>query len=182
MTNHHLCKASPTETASSLRWLRESWRPTLCLAPESAVSRTKNNKQNKNSRLWTASRKWPRGRGQIRRLFGSRLSSLFADFWLENHGKPKSPKGFLASKAAEAKKQAGGWRKGKEEYIKLSSAAVYIYICIHIRVCNSMYLHTGKLKRNPSIDPSSMIQGNFCRLLMILSVDVFLNQYPLKHT
>ncbi len=41
---------------------------------------------------------------------------------------------------------------------------IYIYICIHIHVCNSMYLHTGKLKRNPSIDPSSMIQGNFCRL------------------
>ena len=76
---HHptTCQASPASsaTASSLRWLRETWRPTLRLAPESAVSRPCN-------RL-PGGRGWCQMMAFFDRLFSSQ-SDLFANFWLEN--------------------------------------------------------------------------------------------------
>lgn len=59
------CQASAaSQTASSLRWLRETWRPPLRLAPESAVSRS-------------PKPAGKRGRGQMMAFFDLLFSSLF---------------------------------------------------------------------------------------------------------
>lgn len=179
------CQATPAApaTASSLRWLRETWRPTLRLAPESAVSRPRNSDQPGGG---VGVRWWPFFIG----CWAANLIYFPIFDWktMENPSNYESlnPEDFLASKAAEAKKQAAGWRKGKQECNKQSwknmsihiwllcrwAVYIYIYIYIDVHVCNSMYLHTGKLKWNPDIDHSSMIQRN-CRLLMILCAGVF---------
>lgn len=136
------CQATPASpaTASSLRWLRETWRPTLRLAPESAVSRPHNLVTSRGERLVSDDG-----------LFWSVVQQPIWSVCQFLIGKPiyelLNPEDFLASKAAEAKKQAAGWRKGKQECNKqswmnmsihiwlLCRWAVYTYIYIYRRTC-----------------------------------------------